>query len=362
MDTIDRGVLLRELEKHPAVAERFVRRAKEGEMTLDVAAIGVYEGYVQTFLRRLLVLIHIGSGQPVRSSEILSAKWKNTANQRRNLIIRYHKVMMHLTYHKWLEKTAQSKDNIRFLPGPIGDLLVTFLVYVQPIRQMFLRRQSPDAVLSAFLWQKDGQVWGDEKLSECLKESCHLAGLPVLKVSTWRQTTVAIVTKCFSNELHLFDVDRSGQGDDGGGVDGDDIGAMATQRNHTRMTANVAYASHDTYGGVWDEQLQLGYRASMLWSSLFRIESALGLQCKRRRPEDGHDFEENPLSKRIDVGRPRKMRQWSRTELLKEGRKAFRDPAWKWKTTFQASAMEIVMQWREIVVVCPTTYAGAVFW
>lgn len=355
---IDRWALFKELEKHPAVAARFMRRSENVEGTgtvLDAAAIKVYEGYVQTFLRRLLVLIHLGSGQPARSGEILSAKWKNTANQRRSIIIRHRKVMMHLTYHKGLEKTAQSKDNIRFLPGPIGDLLVKFLVYVQPIRQMFLRHQSPDMVLSPYLWQKDGHVWEDQKLSDCMKESCQLTAVPILSVSTWRQITVAIVTKCFSNEAHLFDVDRSGpEGSDAGG--GNEVGAMmATQRNHSKMTANLAYASHDTFGGIWDEQLQLGYRASMLWSNLFRIESALKWRTKRQRPEDGINFDENPLSKRLDASRPQKKRLWSKTQLLEEGRRAFHDPRWKWKTAFQASAMEIVMQWREIViVVCPT--------
>lgn len=353
-DAIDRETLFREFEKHPAISDRFIRKNEKGDAALDLAAIRVYEGYVQMFLRALLVLIHIGAGQPVRSSEILSTKWKNTANQRRNIIIRHHKVMMHLTYHKGLEKTAQSKDNIRFLPGPIGDLLVKFLVYVQPLRQMFLRRQSPETVLPAFLWQKDGKVWDDEKLSECLKESCHLAGVPVLNVSTWRQMTVAIVMKRFSNELYLFDVDRSRPGIDGEGQE-DDIGSMATQRNHTRMTANMSYASQDTFGGVWDEQLQNGYRASMLWSNLFQIESMLKLQAKRQRSGDCSDFEENALSKRLDAGRPRKKRAWSRAQLLEEGRRVFHDPGWKWKTSFQASAMEIVMQRREaVIVVCPT--------
>ena len=88
-DAIDRVTLYRELEKHPAIADRFIRKNQKNGATLQLAAIRVYEGYVQTFLWRLLVLIHIGSRQPGGSSGILWSRWKNTTNQRRSIIIRH---------------------------------------------------------------------------------------------------------------------------------------------------------------------------------------------------------------------------------------------------------------------------------
>lgn len=111
-----------------------------------------------------------------------------------------------------------------------------FPVYVQPIRQMFLHRQSPDMVLRASLWQKEGQVWDDAKLSEGLKKSCYVAGIPVLNVSTGRQVTVAIETKHFSNELYLSGVDRLGPSIDAEALE-DDVSSMETQRNYPRMIA-----------------------------------------------------------------------------------------------------------------------------
>ena len=41
--------------------------------------------------------------------------------------------------------------NIRFLPKAIGELLLTYLAVVQPLRQAFLRQAKPGALLSPYL-------------------------------------------------------------------------------------------------------------------------------------------------------------------------------------------------------------------
>jgi hypothetical protein len=56
--------------------------------------------------------------------------------------------MLYVRYHKSQEQTRAQKDNIRFLPPAIGALLLTYLAYVVPLRQIFLRQQRPKALLS----------------------------------------------------------------------------------------------------------------------------------------------------------------------------------------------------------------------
>ena len=128
--------LLREVCTVPTLAANFfVGGLTTAEFpTFSVDAMRIYEDCVQCFLRRLLVLIHVGSGQPLRAPEILSTRWKNTENHRRNVFIVDGRVMIHTTYHKGLNMTSQTKDNIRFLPTAIGELLLNFLCYVQPLR------------------------------------------------------------------------------------------------------------------------------------------------------------------------------------------------------------------------------------
>ena len=88
---------------------------------------------VEEFLKRLLVLIHIASGQPLRESELFSITWYNT-QRRRNAYIKHGLVMLYTTYHKGQQQTGKFKDNIRFLPTAIGDLLLDYLTWVILLR------------------------------------------------------------------------------------------------------------------------------------------------------------------------------------------------------------------------------------
>ncbi|ELR03395.1 hypothetical protein GMDG_08903, partial [Pseudogymnoascus destructans 20631-21] len=111
-------------------------------------AIDQYEAIADEFLKRLLVLIHMASGQPLRESELFSLTWHNT-QWRRSVYLKHGLVMLHTTYHKGQQQTGKFKDNIRFLPATIGDLLLDYLVYVVPLHQAFLRQSSPRAIMSA---------------------------------------------------------------------------------------------------------------------------------------------------------------------------------------------------------------------
>jgi len=66
--------------------------------------------------------------------------------------------MLHTTYHKGQQQTGKFKDNIRFLPAPIGDLLLDYLMAVISLRQVFLCQSALHAVISLYLWWKDGKV------------------------------------------------------------------------------------------------------------------------------------------------------------------------------------------------------------
>ena len=112
---------------------------------------------MQELLKRLCVLIHISGGQPVRESEFFTMTWLNTQH-RRSITICHERVIFHVKYHKGQQQTGRYKENVRFLAHPVAELLLDYIVYVMPSRQIFLRQQSPKALLSTFLWEKDGKV------------------------------------------------------------------------------------------------------------------------------------------------------------------------------------------------------------
>jgi len=190
---------------------------------------------VQEFLKRLSVLIHVSGGQPVRESEFFSMTWRNT-QRRRSITLCHDRVMIHVKYHKGQQQTGRHKENIRFLANPVGELLLDYIVYVMPLPQLFLRQQSPKALFSAFLWEKNGKAWTDGQLSRCLKDACTRANIPRLHIANWRQMTVAIKTK-FASQIGLFDAEDD---DEDAEEMEDDVRAMTRQRNHKTQTVNRA--------------------------------------------------------------------------------------------------------------------------
>ncbi|PVH71627.1 hypothetical protein DL98DRAFT_357153, partial [Cadophora sp. DSE1049] len=117
--------------------------------------------------------------------------------------------MIYVQYHKGQQQSGAYKDNIRFLPKAIGDLLLPYIAYVLPLRQLFLRQQTPGALISPYFWSKlDGSVWADETLSACLRKACVRAKVPCLHTSNWRQFVASIIKEKFlTKERANFDLE-----------------------------------------------------------------------------------------------------------------------------------------------------------
>ena len=86
----------------------------------------------------------------MRESEFFEMTWRNT-QRRRSITVRHDRVMVHVKFHKGQQQTGRYKENVRFLAHPVGELLLDYLVYVMPLRQTFLRQNSPKALLPAIV-------------------------------------------------------------------------------------------------------------------------------------------------------------------------------------------------------------------
>ena len=160
--------LLAVIQDSKPLRDSFLDTTADGAKVWREKAIERYEAVADEFLKRLLVLIHMGSGQPLRESELFSVTWRNS-QRRRNVYLKHGLVILHTTYHKGQQQTGKFKDNIRFLPAPFGELLLDYLVVVIPLRQVFLRQSAPHAVISPYLWWKDGKVWTDNRLTRYME-------------------------------------------------------------------------------------------------------------------------------------------------------------------------------------------------
>lgn len=302
--------LLSAIERSEYLSHLFLAddRRDPSDYTWRENSLAGYEATVQEFLKRLSVLVHVSGGQPVRESEFFEMTWRNT-QRRRSISIRHDGVMIHVKYHKGQQQTEKYKENVRFLAHPIGDLLLDYIVYVLPLRQVFLRQASPKSLLAPFLWEKNGKVWPEGQLSRCLEEASTRACIPRLHVSNWRQITVAIVKTKFASQMECFDADDNDE--DAEEMD-EAIRIMTIQRNHKIQTANRAYANQTgaSFSNLWDGQIRMSLRASMLWQDYWGVETML--QSKKRK----NDEERTGLTKRIAMGVYRPRKPWSADALL----------------------------------------------
>ena len=314
------------------------------------SAIASYEATVQELLKRLCVLIHISGGQPIRESEFFEMTWRNT-QRRRSITICQDRVMIHVKYHKGQQQTGRYKENIRFLAHPVGELLLDYIVYVLPLRQVFLRQQSAKALLSAFLWEKDNKVWSEGRLSQCLEDASVRARVPRLHVANWRQMTVAIVKTKFASHINAFETNDDDE--DAEEMD-EDIRAMTKQRNHKTRTVNRAYANQigATFGNVFDGLIRTSLRASTLWQDFWGVETIL--KPKKRHAQE----EESRLLKRVALGVYKPRKPWSADALLEAARKLYKDDCLEWKSLEQEQAMTTIMSGTEQVVCILPTGAG----
>lgn len=314
------------------------------------SAIASYEATVQELLKRLCVLIHVSGGQPLRESEFFEMTWRNT-QRRRSVTICHERVMIHVKYHKGQQQTGRQKENVRFLADPIGELLLDYIVYVLPLRQVFLRQRSPKALSSPFLWDKDGRVWSEGCLSQCLEDAGVRARVPRLHVANWRQMTVAIVKTKFASHINAFEANDD---DEDAEEMEEDIRAMTKQRNHKTRTVNRAYANQTgaSFGNIFDGLIRTALRASTLWQDFWGVETLLGSK-KRSAQEEGCR-----LAKRVAMGVYRPRRPWSAEALLGGARKLFNQNMLEWKSAEQEQTMTIIMSWTEQVVAILPTGAG----
>jgi len=296
------SALLAAIERSEQLSRIFLveNNSSPGGLAWRESAMASYEATVQEFLKRLSVLVHISSGQPVRESEFFSMTHRNT-QRRRSVTIRFDRVMVHVQYHKGQQQTGNYKENVRFLSNPIAELLLDYIVYILPLRQRFLRQASPKTLLSPYLWEKGGKVWPEGHLSRYLEEASVRAYVPRLHVANWRQITVAVVKTKFASHIECFDPDDDDE--DAEEID-QNIRIMTQQRNQKTRTVNRAYANQTgaVFSNLWDGKVRMGLQASKLWQDFWGGDTIFKQKKRKDRGETDR------VTKRVAMGvyRPRK--------------------------------------------------------
>lgn len=349
--------LLEHIKATPAYRQMFLLDGDEWRPS----AMRLYEHHIQQFLECFFVLFQMLP--PLRGPESMSVTWRNTEKVR-SIFLKHQRVMVYTTYHKGQAQWGSYKDNVRFLPTELGDMLLDFIAYVPPLWKIFLWKRC-QRLLPPHLWTKDGQIWDEKTLTRVMRKACAAAEVPLLSESHWRQLCATVIKMKFSGEQGCFEAisdvkDREGiediEEEDGDG-EGEDVAMLARLSNHTVRTHNRAYANETSLiaANVWDGLIKRSYRACMLWAHFFRFEeptTAESLGSKRVR---GRESDDRGILKKIALSVPEVRRHWTGRALLQEARKMYQNPQLQWRCVEQERAVCAVMSGvMEVVIVLAT--------
>lgn len=356
-----RAWVFRRLQARPDILGAIGRPDAGGIWRLRADAVARYEDAVQRFLRPMIVLLHVASGQPARRTELLSLRWQNAQTDARKLYLHDGHLLFMLDYHKSINKTHSSRFPVRFVLPRVATLLVRFLVLVQPFRQWLSRETGRPASVSPYLWHDGAEVWKDDQVTDVLRSrTAEAIGVP-LTIQAWRQLAIGIAIKKLSLRRTQLDLDNDGEEGD---ADEGAVGLPAAvhwQGSHQPRTGNAVYGGTVDYrGGLTDAGLQEYLHVSRLWHAL--CEGPRGgagdtPPVKHGRPAS-REGPGAPLAKRLAAPQsaPSCRRVWTPEEALATFSQMYGAEA-KYRG-FQAEAIRAIIDDRPEVVAVLATGAG----
>ena len=116
-----------------ALQERFLEIREGGLHTWKSSALQAYRDLLDSFLERLLLVIHLTAGQPARATELLTIRHCNgQLGSLRNIFIERGLIGTVTTYHKGYSTTGSTKIIHRYLPMEVSKVVVYYLQLVLP--------------------------------------------------------------------------------------------------------------------------------------------------------------------------------------------------------------------------------------
>jgi hypothetical protein len=147
----------------------------------DINPVQAYCKRVDQFLKQLLLLTHLTSGQPARGAELLSIQHENSLSDGpRNIYMHNGYVAVVPRYHKGYNRDTSVKMVFRFVPREVGSLFVYYLWHIRPFCANILSMQETGVVdthkaqnSSSFLWPNTsgGQIDSGLVLTNLLKDA-----------------------------------------------------------------------------------------------------------------------------------------------------------------------------------------------
>lgn len=174
--------------------DEFLKIETKGPFHWLTHSVNHYLARVDRFLERLLLLVHLTSGQPARGTEIISLRYQNTVQGHlRNIFVEDGLVSTVTAYHKGYSVFGSTKIIHHYLPKEVGELLIYYLWLIRPFTEKLRRLAFGDKEPpSPFVWAAGKTSWDSSRLSSALKEEAKVHLHTDLNISVYRHIAIAI--------------------------------------------------------------------------------------------------------------------------------------------------------------------------
>jgi hypothetical protein len=198
------------------------------------------------FQKFLLGMIHLTAGQPARGTEIVGIRFMNTLNGGlRNIFVEDGSICIYTTYHKNYTQNDKWKPIFRYLPRPIGQLLVWYLWLVIPFWSTISGCIENVNTISPYLWtsqivycttsNEQSTPSSSKKLVEALKCIFCQMDISNIHILAWRHIAKAITNKFLRKSISISSKSSNHETEEE-----DDIWDL--QAAHSTKTSSNVYA------------------------------------------------------------------------------------------------------------------------
>lgn len=252
----------------------------DGRFQCNMGAVNKVMQQIADINKKLSVLGFATPGQPVRASEFVDMKIRNSTRPRG--YFRNNKETWFVTRRVKYENLIQKDGFFPIKLNPLfGKLLEVYLLGIRPLEEEFawmLWGEQSYHLYNEYLWVNMGKITTEEQFSNTLERMTRLYCGVGLTVRPYRQLIIAVARTYLGSE---FEIDED---------DEDDL--LAQQSNHSRQTRVRLYANEEGHLPCMSSDTLLRYgRVSEAWWRLvhFKPGALPVLPLKKRRHH--HEYE-----------------------------------------------------------------------
>lgn len=258
--------LLHEIVKSKKLHSKYVLKYDCDKIYWNETNIRKWFNHCGRFVKNLICLIHIITGQPARASEMETYTIRNQQTQKRSLYI-YEKTSCIIQYyHKTRNQTGTDRHIPRFLSKELHKLMMEYLIFVRPLEfywAEYLDSTESKSIYLNYLFVINGVICNSDLICQVFRDKFQKVLKKDLLFSEYRHVCIG-----FSRHLIKLEPIKLASCIDFLPVD--------EQAVHSKRTGESIYAVSST-SIITAEDYHKYWMVSVFWQQLLGLSSDINL-------------------------------------------------------------------------------------